>query len=198
MTTIIRNCSTTSKRVKVVIALIYRISDLNTKIDDLENSIKSRSLWNIFLGTPQKQYLKFIRRITIGLLMKRFFCIPRGVLKGCPHILLDAGSALFNAGKYMHSLQCFNCVIESLDRDDQNIRVLALMGRLGCKIVLDNAPLCIEGYEDYLYITSDLHATSQKVREDIQARLARAKLRIGVLEIRNEVESFRKAYNNTF
>lgn len=198
MTTINRNCSTMSKRVKDIIVLVCRISDLNTKIADLESRIKSGSLWDFFFSTPKKQYSKLARRVTISLLMKRFSCIPRGILKGCPHILLDAGSTLFNARKYTHSLQCFNCVIESLDRDDQNIRIPALMGRLECKIALDCVSLCIEECQDYSHIMDALHAVDKKVQEDIKARLARARVRVGMLAISDEVGAFRKAYNNTF
>lgn len=198
MTTIIRNCSTMSKRVKGLVAMICSISDLNTKIDDIESRIKSGSLWDNFFSTPKRQYLKFVRSTMIGSLMKSFSCIPRGVLKGCPHILLDAGSTLFSAGKYPHSLQCFNSVIESLDRDDQNIRIPALMGRLECKIALDCAPLCIEECQDYSHIIDALHVTEKKVQEDIKARLARARVRVRMLAISDEGEAFRKAYNNTF
>ena len=198
MTTIIRNSSTMSRRVKGIVILICRISDINTKIEDIESRIKSGSLWDIFFSTLKKQYLKFVRSAMIGSIMKSFSCIPRGVLKGCPHILLDAGSTLFNAEKYTHSLQCFNSVIESLDRDDQNIRIPALMGRLECKIALDCAPLCIEESQDYSYILDALHATEKKMQEDIKARLARARIRIRMFAISDEGKAFRRAYNNTF
>lgn len=198
MTTIIRNCSTMSKRVKGIVLLVCRISDINTKIEDIESRIKSGSLWDIFFSTPKEQYLKLVRKAMIGSLMKNFSYIPRGVLKGCPHILLDAGSTLFSAGKYPHSLQCFNSVIESLDRDDQNIRIPALMGRLECKIALECAPLCIEECQDYSHIIDALHATEKNVQEDIKARLARARVRVRMFAISDEGEAFRKAYNNTF
>lgn len=187
-----------SKRVKGIIILICRISDINTKIEDIESRIKSGSLWDIFFSTPKEQYLKLVRKAMIGSLMKNFSYIPRGVLKGCPHILLDAGSTLFSAGKYPHSLQCFNSVIESLDRDDQNIRIPALMGRLECKIALECAPLCIEECQDYSHIIDALHATEKNVQEDIKARLARARVRVRMFAISDEGEAFRKAYNNTF
>jgi len=198
MTTIIRNCSTMSKRVKGIVLLICRISDINTKIEDIGSRIKSGSLWDIFFGTPKGQYLKLVRKAMIGSLMKSLSSIPRGVLKGCPHILLDAGSTLFSAGKYPHSLQCFNSVLESLDRDDQNIRIPALMGRLECKIALDCAPLCIEECQDYSNIIDALHATEKKMQDDIKARLVRARIRIRMFAISDEGKAFRRAYNNTF
>lgn len=198
MTTINRNCSTMSKRVKGIVILICRISYLNTKIADIESRIKSRSLWDIFFSMPKMQYVRLVRRVTIGLLIKSFSCIPRGILKEYPHILLDAGSALFNARKYTHSLQCFDCVIESLDRDDQNIRIPALMGRLECKIALECVPPRIEECQDYSHIIEALHAVDKKVQEDIKPRLARARVRVGMLAISNEVKTFRKVYNNTF
>lgn len=156
--------------------IVNRISELNTVLDGFGGRPEGGFLWKLLYRLPKKQYIKIVRKSNVKSLMRIFYSTPRGVLGGCPYILLDAGRALLDADEFAHATECFNRVIETLNHDNQDIRLPALMGRLESKFAQGDGPAQIKEYQDYRHIMDSLHVASQKVQADINARLVYAEI----------------------
>lgn len=172
----VRNCGIVATRVRNLGTIVNRISELNTVLGGFGGKPEGGFLWKLLYRLPKKQYIKIIRKSNVKSFMRIFYSTPRGVLGGCPYILLDAGRALLDAGEFAHAAECFNRVIETLNYDNQNIRLSALMGRLESKFAQGAGPAQIKEHQDYRHIVEFLHTTNQKVQTDIKARLAYAEI----------------------
>lgn len=113
-----------------------------------------------------------------------------------PKLYLDAGKVLYDAGDYKNAKSCFDRVLETLNTDDQDIRLSALMGKLECKVAMSllrvtDGKADLKGYEEAKYwhgvIAEDLLAASFKVQVDIKPRLARAGIQMDKLIVANIV-----------
>ena len=108
--------------------------------------------------------------------------------------LFASGKSLFEAKKFKYARECFSRILEVNNDDNQDIRLPALMGKLESIIASEpsnddkaNRIACMEAEELYRLIAEDLNATRHQVRADLMVRLAYAKIRMGVFEIRSIV-----------
>ncbi|MFA5997331.1 MAG: hypothetical protein WC791_02455 [Candidatus Paceibacterota bacterium] len=147
----------------------------------------------------------FFRKVTTWLQLRKGKRMLFSLLNVCSHcddpkVFLKTGEILQRAKEFEHAKFCYGRVIELLDDcNKQDMRLLALTGKLECKVALTWELLnsgnedteISNGLEELLnIILTDLHAASPEVQQNIKTRLTgRFKLDCAVLTLKMSVRT---------
>lgn len=182
-----------------------RVDWLMKALSELENAQQKPLL---FLLWDEIKAIYFELRLVVA---KHQLCVLLSSASGpkCTDLplLLWAGELLYRADEFRHAIVCFNCVIEGLDHDDQDIRLKALTGRLESEIAIRlqgwtdgkiDLKVCRDAKSSHGIILRDLYAASPAVQADLKVRLARMTINIGMLATGTQVNPERKAFETSF
>lgn len=155
---------------------------------------------DIFLKMYYQVCLRKEKRILLQAVTSSFKCNE-------PDVFLAAGNVLQKVEAFQEAKYCYGRVIELLDDcNEQDMRLLALMGKLECIVSISKDELHSEkidtqgGYREaktwYGIIDQDLDATSPSVRDEIKKRLSAVYAIMFSNAIRSKVNEASWMFNN--